>query len=192
MRTRKFLRTAFLWMAGTVAGGSLFAAQPANCPCAVPSEDWNFHQEASQLLREIQSTSWQLTDVAEVLQTYTRGQFHPGSHAAQLNRLKLHINGIGERLARLQEIRHQAAPWQQEALDSILPTAASVAARTSAAIGHLKENPNSLWTTAYTDHLNAIAGSSDRMKRLADLHLDRASIEEQLEELHEQAPATRS
>ena len=99
---------------------------------------------------------------------------------------KEHINAIGDRLERLQAIRHVASPWQQQAIDSIVPVAANLAKRTGDAIHHLNQNPNHLWTPAYREHLQAIAERTDQMKKSVELHLELAATQEKLEGLRNQ------
>jgi hypothetical protein len=161
------------------------AASPAISPCAptTQSEGWNFPAEASQLLKDIQSTSAKLTGHTETLESYSSSGISPASHASQLSSAKEHINAIGERLQRLQAIRHTALPWQQQAIDSVVPVAAKLAARTEAAIHHLNENPNHLWAPVYREHLTTIADRAGQMKKAIDLHLELASAQERLEEL---------
>lgn len=59
------------------------------------------------------------------------------------------VNAIGKRITRLQEIKHVAAPWQQQTIDSILPIAVDLAGRIQAAIERLNENQNYLWADVY-------------------------------------------
>ena len=182
MKTRNLSRVASLLMVAAMVGGSLFAAPPSLKPCAsaVQSQDWSFPAEASQLLKEIQSTATQLTRDTATLESYTLSGLSRQSHANQLTSAKEHINAIGERL---QAIQHAVAPWQRQAVDAIVPVAAHLASRTEAAIQHLNENRNHLWAPAYTDHLKTIADRANQVKTSIDLHLELASTQDKLEEL---------
>ena len=80
-------------------------------------------------------------------------------------------------------MRGSAAPWQREAIDSIVPVAAQLASRTEAAINHLNEKPGQLYVPVYTGHLSAIAGHADRMKQSVDVFLDLASAQDRLDDL---------
>jgi methyl-accepting chemotaxis protein len=153
------------------------------CEGAAQSEDWNFPAEVSQLLKEIQSRAARLTDHAQTLSSYSHSGISRVSHASQLMSAKDHINEIGGRLERLQGIRHVAAPWQQQAIDSIVPVAANVATHTEAAIEHLNQNPNHLWAPVYKERVRSLANRADEMKKSVDLHLELASTQERLEEL---------
>src|SRR5262249_1239603 len=94
---------------------------------------------------------------------------------------------MGRQLARLQEIRHVAAPWQREAIDSITPMAATVATETRAAIEHLNDAAKPLWMPVYVDRLHAISEHADRVRDAVNLHLEMADIEQKLDELRDRA-----
>jgi hypothetical protein len=89
-------------------------------------------------------------------------------------------------------MRGSAAPWQREAIDSIVPVATQLASRTEAAINYLNENPGQLFVPVYTEHLGAIAGHADRMKESVDVYLDLASTQDRLDRLRDQTAAMRS
>ena len=189
MKLRNFPKVTSLLTAVAMAGGSLFAAPSAVKPgtCTVQSEDWTFPAEASQLLKEIQSTANKLSRDAATLESYARGGLGWHSHATQLTLVKEHINAIGERLERLQAIRHVAAPWQQRATDSIVPVAMNLAGYTESAIQHLNENRQHLWAPVYVDRLKVIADRAGEMKESIGLHLQLASTQDKLEALRSKA-----
>jgi len=191
MKPGNLSKIACLLVAASMAGGSLVAASPAiqPCECPVQSQDWNFPGEASQLLKEIQSTAARLTDHAQTLKSHQLSGVSRASHASELTSAKEHINAIGERLERLQAIRHAALPWQQRAIDSIVPVAANVATNTGAAIHQLNQNPNHLWAPVYREHLKTIADRASEIKKSVDLHLELASTQERLDELRNKVAA---
>jgi len=172
-------------LASSMAGGNLFGASPTftPCECASQIENWNFSAEASRLLKEIRLNSAKLTGHAETLKSYPHSGISRESHASQLTSVKEHINSIGDRLERLLAIRHLALPWQQQAIDSIQPLAANVATHTTAAIEHLNQNPNHLWTPVYKEHLKSLAERASEMKRAVNLHLELADTQQKADEL---------
>jgi len=183
MRLRNLSAVMFM------AAWPLLSASPAieTCKCAIQAQDWDFRAEASQLLEQIQSEAAQLRAHAATLKTYTRGGFDWQTHAGQLTLAKNSINEIGERLERLQSIRHAAEPWHSQAIDSIVPVAVNLAGSTESAIQYLKENRNRLWSPAYTGHLNSISERADQVKEYVDLHLEMASTQNKLEQLQGKA-----
>jgi hypothetical protein len=110
------------------------------------------------------------------LESYKLGGLDWRSHAHQLALAKQHINGIGDRLQNLQAIRNTAAPWQQQAIESIVPVATQLAARTEAAI----------------NHLSTIAEHSDQMKQSIDVFLDMATTQDKLDSLRDKVAAMES
>jgi hypothetical protein len=184
MKSKSVTRIMCLLLAGAMLTGSLFAAPPAN----LHAEEASAAQDiASQLLKEVQFRAGQLTRDASTLDSYARGGISRASHVDQLTLVKDHINAIGVRLQMLQAIREDAAPWQQRAIDSVVPFAVKVAAHTEAAILHINESTKPLWHPDYTDHLRAISDRSGRVKDTVDLHLAMASTRDKLERLSERA-----
>jgi DNA repair exonuclease SbcCD ATPase subunit len=125
----------------------------------------NLTTEASDLLKQIKTLSANLSTDANTLESYKlQPRLSWRSHANELSKAREHINGIGERLDRLQAIKSVAAPWQQRAIDDIVPVAANLAAHTQSAIQHLKENRTHLYAPVYADHLTSISERSAELK----------------------------
>jgi len=177
-----------------MAAGALTAAprgvsvREATCQ----TEDWNFPAEASSLLKEVQFTATLLTRDATILESYSRGALSRASHADRISVVKHHINSMGEKLNRLQDIRHVVTPWQQEAIDSVVPPAVTLAAHTEAAIEHLNDRRNQLWHPDYTDLLRSISNRSVQVKEAVNLHLEMADTHDKLESLLERTNALAS
>ncbi len=133
----------------------------------------NTEAEASGLLKEVQSLSRQLKNDAGTLESY-KWQTTLGwqTHAHQLTQTREHINAIGKRLDRLQAIRSATAPWQQRAIDGIVPVAANVAAHTQSAIEHLNGNRTYVYAPVYADHLTSIWARSGELKESVDMFLE--------------------
>jgi len=188
MKSRNVTRIVCLITAGVMAIGSLSAAPRASTPrvAACQADDWNFHEEASRLLKEVQSTATLLSREAGVLHSFTRGSLGWDTHINQVNVVKDHINTMGKNLERLQEIRHVAMPWQQQAIHSVIPSALILAKHTELAIEHLDDREKPLWDREYVNHLRGIEGRSGQVKQTVDLHLDMANTQDKLERLREQ------
>jgi hypothetical protein len=128
-----------------------------------------------------------LNQDAAILHSYARGDVSWGSHVNQVRLVKDHINTIGEHLDQLQAIRHAAAPWQRQAVDSVVPVAVNLAAHTEAAIWHLSDRGKPLWDPNYTDRLRQISDRSDRVQAVINLHLEMADAQDKLERLRDRA-----
>jgi hypothetical protein len=175
-----------------MAAEPVVRAPMANCDCAAASKGWDFPAEASGLLGEIQARAAQLSQDSDKLESFTRMRLSWQSHAYQLTVAREHVNEIGRRIQRLQAIRDLAAPWQRQAIDSILPVAVNLAKRTESAIGHVNENRNYLWAASYVDHLQALKDHAGEMKQAVDLHLEIASTQDRLEQLRQRLEDSRS
>jgi len=173
-------------MATLLAGSSLTAA-PREHGNATVTEDWSSADEASRLLDEIRGTASLLKVQTDTLESYTRGGLAWESHASRLNIARDHINDIGKKLQRLEEIRSSTAPWQRNAADSITRSAASLAERTEAAINHLNGNRLHLWAPVYVDHLKSMADHAAQVKKSVDVHLELADTMDKLEDLRTRA-----
>src|SRR5438034_1370569 len=187
MRVKLIRKIGYTVIAAVLLAGSVFAASPAQqptarCPDAVT---WDFQKEASGLLGEVQALSGKLRLDAEKLESFPRSKLSWESHANQLNLVREHVNQIGDRLERLQEIRHVTSPWQQQAIDRIVPVAVDLATGTKAAIGHLNENRGHLLAPAYAGHLTTISDQAGEMKESVNTFLELAETQQKLEQLQE-------
>ncbi|MGH9468850.1 MAG: hypothetical protein ACRD1N_00745, partial [Terriglobia bacterium] len=104
-------------------------------------------------------------------------------HAAQLTQMRAQINDVGARLARLQEIKHVTAPWQQQAINRLQPLAEDVAQHTESAIVHLNENGNYLFAPSYQEHLAEAMDQAKGLKETAGNFLAYNSAQQRLDRL---------
>ena len=95
------------------------------------------------------------------------------------------MNRIGARLETLRAMRPIAVPWQQKAVDTVMPVAVQVAGQTTSAINHLNENRQYLWAPQYVDSLRTISALSDQMHELVDNHLKIVEARDKLQILEE-------
>ena len=173
-----------------IGTGSVFAASPASAPAEDRSATY-LSGRASTLLAEIQSEGIGLRLNAETLGTFTRNPRHSWqSHAFYLDRVKGHINAVGERIAELRQIRNSLLPWQQQAIREVTSHAAQVAASTQAALVHLGENQNRLFAPEYRKHLATIADRSGDMKQSVDKFLDYQRTQQKFQQLQRELELT--
>jgi hypothetical protein len=189
-------KLSYLPVAALVVSGSLLLAAPSASavgPPVVESEmSSRSSAEASQLLKEVRAIAYELRRDAATLESYTLSRLDWRTHAFQLSLAKQHINAIGDRLESLQAIRSSAAPWQQQAIESIVPVAAQLATRTEAAINHLNEKRGHLFAPEYVGHLSTIAEHSSQLKQSVNLFLELASTQEKVDMLRDKVAALES
>lgn len=173
--------------AAAVLGVAVFSS-PQRAIAAPPQEisvNFNAQDAVTAELKELRSLTSRLNNDAGQLNTLVLAHLHWETHASQLNQIKDHVNRIGDRLEMLRGMRPFAAPWQQEAVDDIMPVALELAERTSAAITHLNQNHQYLWAPQYVDHLRTIADRSDQMQGLLDNHLKLIEARDKIQTLQE-------
>lgn len=195
MNIKTIRKTGCSTIAALLLTGGLFASPPPTnqaTTVTVEASAWNFPQEASDLLAQVQMLSGKLRVDSDALASFKNSNLSWESHAHQLSAVREDVNAIGERLARLQEIRHVTSPLQQRTIDRVVPMAAELASHTQAAIEHLNENRGYLFAPAYNDHLNAIADGAEEMKASLDSFLDYASTQQRLEGLQQKLDVTQS
>lgn len=178
-----------LGLGAPAARGAMPAASAARAAAeeaALPPESytWDFQAEASELLGEINSLAAALHREAGTLESYARNsKMSRESHVAQLDLMRSHINDAGTRLARLQQIKHVTAPWQQSAISRLHPIAANVAEHTEAAINHVNENPSYLFAPSYQEHLAEAAEQAGELKNTAGNFLAYNNAQQRLDRM---------
>jgi chromosome condensin MukBEF complex kleisin-like MukF subunit len=143
-------------------------------------------ERASTLLADIQREAALLRRHADTLESLARNmRISWQSHAYHLDRVKEHINVVGEHIAELQATRQDILPWQQQAINKVTSHAAQVATSAQAAISQLQENRNRLFVSEYRDQLTAIANHSEDMKEAVDEFLDYEKSQRKLQQLED-------
>jgi hypothetical protein len=178
-------QTIVLVAALALGAGSVFARPTV--PPAVETENTQsatyLSGRASTLLNDIQKETAALQLHAETLGTFSWNPHYSWqSHALYLERVKGHINSVGESIGELQQIRQAVLPWQRQAIDQVTGHASQVAASTQAALTHLRESQNRLFVPEYRDHLTTIANSTEEMKETVDKFLEYEKAQRDYEE----------
>lgn len=186
MRTNlKRMIVAFVAVA-LLGTGWVLASPPAPSPGAQEADDVAYLSgQASMLLAEIKKEAAELTLHADTLGAFAGNpqQYSLSSHYFYLNKVKGHINAVGERTAELQQIRHAVLPWQQQAITEVTSHAAQVADSTQAAIVYLNENKGRHFVPEYRDHLRTIADSSTGLKNTVGEFLEYEKAQQKVQQL---------
>jgi hypothetical protein len=113
--------------------------------------------QMTHLLTQARSQSAQLATEATNMESYTRSASAWEGHATQLERIKTHINDMGKTLQQMSDLRDQSSPWQQQAVDRVVPLAKELASSLETTIQHLNEHKAHLQLPPYRDYLKANA-----------------------------------
>jgi hypothetical protein len=149
-----------------------------------PTYNWAYSEEASGLLQEIRTLSARASEGADRLSVASRyNQLNWRSHSEHLSEIRSHINAMGDKFDRLQEIHGMIAPWQQKAVERVLPNAVALADHTEGAILYLNENQDRLWTPHYKDRLSAMSDHVQEIHATLTSFLDYAKTSDRLKAL---------
>ena len=149
-------------------------------------------REVSGLLKEISAGARQASVHADQLKSFVRRPYGYSwkIHASELNFARDKINAKGKALERLKELRSEAQPWQQLAIDRVQPLLASLAENTSTAIELLNEDRRNVGTPEYSDAISNMYVYADDVREMIAVKLDYAASREALNEF-EATPANR-
>ena len=117
------------------------------------------------------------------MESYTRMNLSWQSHAAQVTRIRDHINRAGSILSDLHAARADAKPWHQEAIDRITPVLKELASNTEAIINHVNENPRQLRFPAYQQFLRSNMELSRELSSAVSNIVDYDATRTRMEEL---------
>ena len=128
---------------------------------------------------------------SDTLESFTHSQVSWESHATELENMKEHINKIGQTIQKLQSMRSSASPWQQEAIDRIIPVAQKLASNTTAAIERLNRNRTHLQDPQYQQYLKANAEAARELSSMVKDFVDYGKTRNALEQLEKRLEVAR-
>jgi hypothetical protein len=149
------IRASFLAM-------SMLAGWGALAPVAKASGTAKSYQ-VSSILSDAKMQAFQLREDAERLEEFTRGNASWASHVDAVNRIKVDVNAMAHLLRKIEDSRAGAEPWQQTAIDRVMPLAQEMASNTTAAIEYLNRRPALLNTADYRNYVEAITDSTGNL-----------------------------
>jgi hypothetical protein len=135
------LKTAALLTLTLLLVATLLPAQNAENP------------EVAALLQQARDQAAALSRDADELEALTRSNVSWQSHATKLEDMKDHVNAMGRLVPKLVASRDSASPWQQQAVDRMVPLLKELAANTTAAIQHVSQNQERPTSGNYTEYL---------------------------------------
>ena len=130
--------------------------------CAASEEN----AEISRLLQEARDHAAVLSRDADEMEAMTRSDVSWETHASMLETMKEHVNDLARVTQELQGKRSMASPWQQQAIDRMMPLLKELAANTTAAINHLKDHNVRPVAGSYPEYLKQ---NAETAHALADM-----------------------
>jgi hypothetical protein len=175
MNQRKSI--AFMGIVGLLLAAFLAA------PSTIKAADVPDSEQVSSLLSEAKTMAFQLKEDAETMESYTRSNVSWESHATAISRVKEHVNAMGRQVAKLNDAKGSASPWQKTAIDRINPFLQELAGYTEAAIEHLNKRPKLLTTPDYKDYLEANADYAGDLASMVGDFVDYGKTKQRLQRL---------
>jgi hypothetical protein len=126
------------------------------------------NEQVSKLLSETKTLAFQVKEDAVTMESYTRMNLSWDAHKTAISQMREHVNALGKQVAKLNDAKDLASPWQRVAIDRINPFLDELGGYTSAVIDRLNgEQRPSLDT--YKDYLEANADyASDLAAMIGD------------------------
>lgn len=158
---------------------------------SAPTYNWAHAEEASRLLRQIHELSGRLVQDSHFLELHShRNQLEWRSHAAHLNEIRKNVNALGRNLKQLQGIHSTIAPWQQKAVDRIIPNAVALATHTEGAIEYLNNQQGRTWAPPYTERVGDMQEHARQIRSTLSMFIDYGKTSDRLKGLENQIEFT--
>jgi hypothetical protein len=162
--------------------GSLVAiAAPTFAAPAPASHDTSAPRVMLEEMRTLASTT---ADQADRVRMY--GANYALSSDAQLSPLwtmKTDINTMGKEIATLEAERGTLQPWEQQAIDKVLPLLKEAANNTEEAIQFFNNNHNFLWSPEYRGYAQKVKEDSAQISKTLKTYLKYEKVQNQEEQL---------
>lgn len=127
--------------------------------------------QAKKTLKQAQASAAAVADEADELKRIANPMLSPGWHLDKLTALKSEVNRMGQEISSLRAERESLAPWQQQAVDEVLPLLQATATNTASAIEYFNENSDHLWMESYRNYAGRVWQGSDQIARILKGHL---------------------
>ena len=142
----------------------------------------------SDLLEQARSHAVLAEHEAATLESYTRTKVSWKLHGNQLNRIKEHVNELGQLNKELSDLRAEGSPWQQIAVDQVDLRLREMADLLTDTINHLNDNQANVHMQQYRDYAHANRELMSRIAKMIDGYVEyddaksrAASLEQKLE-----------
>jgi len=134
---------------------------------------------AKRTLERAQASAAAVADEADQLRRIANPVFSPDSHRDKLTALKGKVNRMGQEISSLRAERESLAPWEQQAIDEILPLLQATAENTESAIEYFNEHGDRLWMETYRDYADRIRQGSEQIAKILRNYLKYDKLRDQ-------------
>ena len=172
-RATSYLLTG-LFLASTLLFGRASTVQKAE------------NADVQDLLYQAREQAVGLDRDADEMETFVRSDVDWQTHVAYLNAVKGHINRLAATIEKLQSERDKASPWQQQAIDRVIPLLHDLATNTTNAINHINQNQVRPLSGDYPTWLRENAETAHELSTLISDTIEYGQTRSRLEKLGEQ------
>jgi hypothetical protein len=169
------MRKPIAWMGTALMAG--FFMVPFGVKADVPDSE-----QVSKLLSEAKTMAFQVKEDAATMESFTWMNVSWETHAVAINQIADHLNALGRQVAKLNDARDTASPWQKTAIDRINPLLDEMGGYTAAVIEHLKRQPKHT-LAEYQDYLETNADYARELAATIANFVDYGKTREKLERL---------
>lgn len=142
------------WLVPTIKG-FVFATLFLSLALLMKAQPATDSPEINKILAEVKSHSILAVDDSAELESYTRMSVSWQLHARRLTTIKEHVNNLIGDYKKLDSIKGEGSPWQQEAIGRIDPLLREMATHLNATIEHLNDNQDKIRMKPYQDYVRA-------------------------------------
>gem|GEM_PF-1389177 len=129
-------------------------------------------QGAQQTLKEMKLTAAMAAEKAEQIDFYSvENKASPDAYLTPLNALRDDVNTMGKQIASLEAQRDSLRPWEQKAVDKVLPLMRDAAANAQNTIHYFNENHLHLWSPDYQKLATSVERDSRQIASTINTYL---------------------
>ena len=161
----------------TAAIASLIASAPQMV--AKTAGSVTVAQEARETLKELKGVAAKAAGEAENLDYLSqRSTVSADSHTTPLMELREEVNTMGKEIATLEAQRDSLEPWEQEAVDKVVPLLKEAADNTQGAIHFFNTNRTHLWSSDYQAYAQKVESDSNQIAKTLQNYLKYEEVRE--------------
>ena len=162
MTTKNMIITATMLITGSIPAAPASVVLPSSIAVAELAKE----TLAKTTLKQVQVSAATVADQADHLRLMASLTASPESHLVELVALKDEVNRMGQEIKMLKVAGDSLAPFEQQALENILPLFRAVAANTESAIDYFNEHQEHLWTEANREYADRVSQDSEQIAKI--------------------------
>ncbi|MGD0130249.1 MAG: hypothetical protein ABSF46_33445 [Terriglobia bacterium] len=173
------MRNIFITIAMSITLSLPVAQAGVGMPGTITVAELARETAARKTLTRAQASACAAADEADQLRRIADPMFSPDSHRDKLTALKGKVNRMGQEISSLRAERESLAPWEQQAIDEILPLLQATAENTESAIEYFNAHGDRLWMGTYRDYADHIWQGSDQIAKILKNYLKYDTLRDQ-------------